>query len=300
MLSRRTFIRLSRWLQDATIYQDGYQEASTEKDCIEALRLSVLRDDPFLRQNSLKDLYNDDVTIDKLGYYLKMSSMSIFNVGSGFYDIDENNCPKAISLVFMRQIDMFHISRMITLEWITLGEIINVLHLSYVGRLSNLTHLELNGCNIEEFPDDISRLSLKHLSLRTNRLVEFPRNIIENLGSTLKVLIIGNNQIREIPDDITRLYVLNTLDLTNTVEGNIRNIPDLSSIRTLRTLLLYNSGLMDIPEFLWQYRSQLIRIEIGPYINHLEMIQCRKLKLGLEKDDELPSIEYEEDEYEYR
>ena len=85
-----------------------------------------------------------------------------------------------------------------------------------ICKLTNLTHLQVIGCNLTKLPKEIGKLTkLKNLVVNGNKLTSIPKEI-GNL-TNLIYLNLSNNPIAELPEEIEDLkYSLEELVLTNT------------------------------------------------------------------------------------
>ncbi len=136
------------------------------------------------------------------------------------------------------------------------------LDIKKLGKLRNLTELELINCNLSSLPKSIKRLTkLEKINLYGNFLSTLPKEI-ENLNNLkvlnlsdnkfglfpsgicklhkLQSLFISENQVIELPNCISNLTKLNYLNLAdNNFEGGIpQNLNLLLSIKTLEVSLI--------------------------------------------------------------
>lgn len=97
------------------------------------------------------------------------------------------------------------------------------LNLDKLSSLSNLKFLEINGCEINDFPSSILKLTnLECLNLSVNYLSRLPDNIGEM--TNLKELELTNNCFDEVPKQIVGLHELLYLIMNNAEEaGQFKN-----------------------------------------------------------------------------
>jgi internalin A len=114
-----------------------------------------------------------------------------------------------------------------------------------VGKLSNLTQLNLSYNQITEIPEVVGKLSnLTQLNLRNNQITEIPE-VVGKL-SNLTQLYLSYNQITEIPEVVGKLSNLTQLDLSY---NQITEIPEVvGKLSNLTQLDLSYNQITEIPE----------------------------------------------------
>ncbi len=144
-----------------------------------------------------------------------------------------------------------------------------------------VNNLELNELNINEIPQDISRLiNLKFLDLRDNRIKKIPQEI-GNLAKLIS-LRLDNNQISEIPNEIqflqnledfsvsdnslkeinSAIFQLPNLKYISIMNNSVTQIPqEIKNLKLLRGLTLDFNKIENLPE-------ELLELE---YINYLSV-----------------------------
>ena len=118
-----------------------------------------------------------------------------------------------------------------------------------IGRLTNLTTLDLGGNQLSEVPDSITQLAnLTRLSLDVNQLSEV-RDSITQL-TNLTQLSLDGNQLSEVPDSITQLTNLTRLYLDR---NRLSEVPDsITQLTNLTRLSLDGNQLSEVPDSITQ------------------------------------------------
>ena len=84
-----------------------------------------------------------------------------------------------------------------------------------ICKLTNLTHLQVIGCNLTKLPKEIGKLkNLTYLDLSHNKLTELPKEI--GKLKNLEELVLTNNPLKELPMEIINLKYLFSVDLIET------------------------------------------------------------------------------------
>ena len=123
-----------------------------------------------------------------------------------------------------------------------------------IGKLENLTTLQLWGNQISEIPKESADLkNLRKLYLFDNQITDISEGIT-NLRN-LEVLNLNQNQISEIPETITNLTRLEVLELNRNHLTEITN--SIISLTTLWGLSLQNNYISEIPDAI----DQLINLK---------------------------------------
>ena len=128
--------------------------------------------------------------------------------------------------------------------------------------------LDLNGTNISEVPESITRLSsLKRLDLSYTNIREVPESITHL--TNLQWLSLRGSNIRKVPESIGNLSSLQALDLSYT---NIREVPEsIGNLSSLRMLSLHDCHLKAIP-------YSLVTLEL-PFIIDNDFFMWRGINL---------------------
>ncbi len=174
-----------------------------------------------------------------------------------------------------------------------------------IGRLQNLTSLDLSGNQLTILPDTITRLqNLTSLDLSDNQLTTIPEAItqLQNLTS----LHLGGNPLATLPEAITQLQNLTLLNLNATGLTTLPDslcllenlselyigvndfvtIPDsISKLHNLTKLVLVYCNLAFIPESIYELES-LVQLYLGmlgtskgSYKNQIKEISPKILQL---------------------
>ena len=114
----------------------------------------------------------------------------------------------------------------------------------WLGSLTALTTLDLNGNQLTEVPDSLGNLTaLTYLDLRSNQLTEVPGSL-GNL-TALTTLALGGNKLTQMPDSLGNLTALAHLDLN---ENQLTEMPGwLGNLTALTTLALTRNQLTEVP-----------------------------------------------------
>ncbi|MEG3883412.1 COR domain-containing protein, partial [Microcoleus sp. herbarium19] len=151
-----------------------------------------------------------------------------------------------------------------------------------VGKLPNLTQLNLGSNQIAEIPEVLGKLSnLTQLDLSRNQIAEIP----EFVGklSNLTQLYLDFNQISEIPEFVGKLSNLTQLGLS---DNQIVKIPEvMGQLSNLTSLYLSFNQIAEIPEVMGKL-SNLTRLdlsvnqiaEIPEFVSKLEKLQQLDLR----------------------
>ncbi|MBS9773466.1 MAG: leucine-rich repeat domain-containing protein, partial [Trichodesmium erythraeum GBRTRLIN201] len=128
-----------------------------------------------------------------------------------------------------------------------------------IGKLSNLTSLDLGGNQLTSLPESITKLSnLTELYLGHNQLTSLPESITKL--SNLTELYLGHNQLTSLPESITKLSNLTSLDLS---WNKLTSLPEsITKLSNLTSLYLGSNQLTSLPESITTL-SNLTVLDLG-------------------------------------
>uniref|UniRef100_UPI00398E6DBF leucine-rich repeat-containing protein 30-like n=1 Tax=Pristiophorus japonicus TaxID=55135 RepID=UPI00398E6DBF len=138
-----------------------------------------------------------------------------------------------------------------------------------IGKLANLTVLNLDTNELREIPPEIGALQkLERLTLSNNQLSRLPAET-ERL-QRLRSLHLANNNFQELPVQVCQLRRLSFLDAS---DNRIESIPrSICNLERLETLLLYFNALRSLPDSICTLAS-LCTLWLGK--NHLKSLPAR-------------------------
>jgi internalin A len=178
------------------------------------------------------------------------------------------------------------ISRLINLEVLAVYNLLEIP--PDIGKLKNLTRLEIDNCHIDSLPEEVGDLgNLTQLFIVNNSSLARLPDSIGKLGNltllrgdgnklvtipstlaalqSLETLDLSKNDLTELPSDIGRLKSLKYLDLS---ENRLITLPpEISQLTQLEDLLLANNPLPVPPEILVKTREP--QVIINYYLQHV-------------------------------
>ena len=215
---------------------DEYNQQYIEKK----KKFELLQQDlphPFLDEYTFSD-FSDFVPILQLeGFRINSipESISYFqNVNSiSFRSNNLSNLPKCLS--------NFPNLQILNLQFNKFTKIPDV-----ISKCVHLRELWLSNNQLSSLPDDLSNLKhLEILDFRSNNLTEIPDFIINSENTSIKSINIYHKHIKSLPD--LPIYNVNILlDISNTL---ISEFPDISRLRELTSLNIFNTKIGSIPDY---------------------------------------------------
>ncbi|ORX99274.1 L domain-like protein [Basidiobolus meristosporus CBS 931.73] len=181
-----------------------------------------------------------------------------------------------------------------------------------------LKEVRLRGNLLEEIPQKCAAWTrLEICDFSDNRLTSVPPEVLRSWASTLKVLGLGRNEIRELPKEIGELTELVALGL----RGNLlTSLPDLSGLTKLNALNVAHNKLKGLPlsvakcvalEAIFAFNNEMTRIPAsigrmpklhslfltGNHIEYLpaEILEIPNLVLQVSEDSLVFQLEEEND-----
>lgn len=121
-----------------------------------------------------------------------------------------------------------------------------------VGRLANLTFLDLRNNHLTDLPPGIAGLlRLQNLNLDGNKFVEIPA-VVWQL-TQLRHLVMCHNELRAVPDEIAQLANLRHFDLSGNPLAHLS--PEIEKLTRLEQLYLLNTIPMTFPDVVGRMES---------------------------------------------
>ncbi len=164
-----------------------------------------------------------------------------------------------------------------------------------IGLLKHLTHLTIQGNDIDSLPPEIGQLkNLTLFRLRNNQLKSIPAQM-GNLDN-LKTLDLAGNQLENLPSEIGKIQSLKYLDLDNNqfaslppTIGRLRNLTRLSLMGNQMSELSSEIGALTNLEGLNLARNRLAAI--SPEIKKLQNLQWLSLLKNPIPDSQIKHLE---------
>ncbi|OIR57791.1 MAG: leucine-rich repeat-containing protein [Amphiamblys sp. WSBS2006] len=151
----------------------------------------------------------------------------------------------------------------------------------FISEMARLLGIGLSACRLKTFPDDICNLtglvkaaffsnSFKEIpssigSLKNLMKLDLSSNIIRRLPEEIGELRrltwfnLSNNMLEELPSSFANLSELRELGLGNNI---LQQLPDLSSLKHLRVLSLFNNYLEELGEWIGELKH-LTKLDVS-------------------------------------